>query len=135
MFKGVVSPILISSSLIAHILNNTLLFTGMKTDKYFGSFPRIGGHSEEWGKRVPFPKSVSFFPTSGEYRYRFQNRYRYSPLAGKKDTVSKMGIEIPHQVEPVGKKDTVFQKGINIPHQWEISIPFPKSVSILPTGG
>ena len=35
LIKGVVPPILISRSLVAHILNNTLLSTGMKTDKYF----------------------------------------------------------------------------------------------------
>ena len=40
-----------------------------------------------------------------------------SPLVGKKDTVSKMGIEIPHRPQPVGKKDTVSQNGIVIPHQ------------------
>ena len=28
----------------------------------FGSFLIIGGHSEGWGKRVPFPKTVSIFP-------------------------------------------------------------------------
>ena len=33
--KGVVPPILILRFLIARILKNTLLFTGMKTDKYF----------------------------------------------------------------------------------------------------
>ena len=36
--KGVVPPILILYSLIAHILNNTFLFTGMKTDKYFSRY-------------------------------------------------------------------------------------------------
>ena len=89
-----------------------------------GSFPRIGGHSEEWGKRIPFLKRVSIFPTSGKYRYRFQNRYRYCPLVGNIDTVPKMGIEIPHQAQPVGKKDTVSQIGIFFPHQWGILIPF-----------
>ena len=45
-------------------------------------------------------------------------------MVGKKDTVPKMGIEIPHQVEPVGEKDTVSQIGIFSPHQWGILIPF-----------
>ena len=98
-----------------------------------GSLPRIGVHSEEWGKRVPFPKTVSFLPTSGEYRYHFKNQYRNSPPVGKKDTVSKIGIKIPHQAPLVGKKDTVSQNSINIPHQWGKGIPFPKTVSKFPT--
>ena len=72
---------------------------------------------EPVGKKDTVSQKVSIFPTSGKYRYRFQNRYRYCPLVGKKDTDSKMGIEIPRQAQPVGRKDTVSQNGIDIPHQ------------------
>ena len=82
--------------------------------KWVSEFPT---KLNQWGKRIPFLKRVSIFPTSGKYRYRFQNRYRYCPLVGKKDTDSKMGIEIPRQAQPVGRKDTVSQNGIDIPHQ------------------
>ena len=98
-----------------------------------GSLPRIGVHSDEWGILIPFRETVSFFPTSEEYRYRFQIRYQNSPPVGKKDTVFQNGIDIPHQTQLVGKKGTVSQYGIDTPHQWGKKILFLKTVSKFPT--
>ena len=125
--------------------------------RWVGNFDTVSGNGiffpHQWGISIPFPNSVSKFPTSGEKgyrfpkwyrysppnpvggekRYRFSIRYRYSPPVGKKDTVSQNGIKIPHQGPLVGKKDTNSQNGIEISHSWGKSIPFPKTVSKLHT--
>ena len=70
-----------------------------------------------WGISTPTLETVSFSPTSGQYRYRFWKRYQYFPLVGNIDTLLRNGTLFPHSSEcpPILGNDPIL---VNNPCHW-----------------